>query len=191
MPLFKKKVKAVIPEPPKMPPYPEVSELKESLKQEIPELKEDLPELPELPEGIDEKDESAEEIFKEIEREEEAEKAAKMPKIKENLVQELSEKPALPKLFKTGKKVAREGGISKEAMEEKAKALFIKIDKFKEILASIELMEKKAAELEEIIRRLREVKAKEEELMTNWQKEIEELKVKVVSIEKALSEKVE
>lgn len=184
MALFKKKTKAIVPEPPKMPPYPEAEEMRISIKHGTPEPAEEaLPELPELPEG----EEGAEEIVEEIESEIEAEEAEKRPKIKGKLVQELGEKPMLPK---TGKKMARE--IRTVAREpEKAKALFIKIDKFKEILASIELMERKASELENIIRGLKEVRAKEEQLLSGWHQEIEELKTKINLIERALSEKIE
>lgn len=182
MALFKKKAKA-IPEPPKIPPYPEAEEMKVSIKHGTLVPEEGLPELPELPES----EEGAEEIVEEIESEMEAEEAEEKPKVKGKLVQELGERPLLPK---TGKKMAREIRTATKEPE-KAKALFIKIDKFKEILASVELMEKKASELENIIQGLKEVRAKEEQLLSGWNQELEELKTKIVSVERALSEKIE
>ncbi len=192
MALFKKKPKAIVPEPPRMHPYHETEEVKAAIEaapgDDIGNAGEGgLPELPELPEGETETD--AEELVEEIEKEEEREKEeGRKIRAESKLTQEIGERPKLPKREKPAAREIRKPAREKER---EARALFIKIDKFKEILVSMELMESKASELEDIIRKLREVKTKEEQLMTSWQQEIEELKTKIASIERALAEKID
>ena len=186
MALFKKKSKAIVPEPPVMQAYPEADEIKESIQNAPVESGGDglpeLPEMPELPEG----EESAEDIVGEVEEEEEAEEPRS--KVKGRLTQELGHKQSLPKREKPA---ARELKLPSRDRDSEKKALFIKIDKFKEILASIEVIGKRISEVEDVISKLKEIKSREDALMDNWQQEIEDLKSKIESIEKNLSEKVE
>ncbi len=71
-----------------------------------------------------------------------------------------------------------------------SKGLFIKVEKFKEILASIDMIEKKTKEIETVIKKLREIRSKEEYEIEEWEKQLSEIKARLQLIEKNL-EKVE
>ncbi len=187
MALFKKKSKAIVPEPPVMQAYPEADEIKEAIQNVPVEDSGGLPELPEMPE-LPGGEESAEEIVGEIDEEEKEEAEEAKPRVKGRLVQELGHKQSLPKREKPA---ARELKLPSRDRDSEKKALFIKIDKFKEILASIDVIGKRISEVEDVISKLKEIKSREDALMENWQHEIEDLKSKIDSIEKNLSEKVE
>lgn len=180
MPLFKKKKRGEIPEPPPMQPYPEAEEIKEAIQFDtkleetagLPELPE-MPELPELPETEESATEEAEET--------EAEKMTK--EVPKKLTIEMK---------KPSKAIAT---VTATAAEEKpiireTKPLFIKIDKFREILASIEIIERKISEIESVINKLKEIKSKEEQVVADWHSELQELKAKLEIINKNLSEKI-
>lgn len=120
-----------------------------------------LPELPELPE------------------------LPKLPELPEQ-IPEFPEMPKVKKMLTRDIKVARVG----EAKEKKtgiARPLFIKIDHFKEILASVDAIEKNVQEISDVIRKLREIRQREEQEMARWGQEIQELKAKLELIEKVLS----
>lgn len=71
---------------------------------------------------------------------------------------------------------------------ETPRPLFIKVDKFKEMLASIETIDKKMREMSVIIQKLKDIRAREEETMAQWESEIQELKARLDVIEKTLSQ---
>ena len=69
-----------------------------------------------------------------------------------------------------------------------ARPIFIKVDKFKEILESIEVVDRKIKEVEKIIDKLKEVRLKEDQQMASWEQEIEELKKRLEAVGETLSE---
>ncbi|MEM2933251.1 MAG: hypothetical protein QXK80_00805 [Candidatus Pacearchaeota archaeon] len=164
MPLFKKKKKVEIPEPPPMSPYPEAEKIKEAIQSKAEFIEEtELPELPEMPE------------------------LPELPEIEENS-KALEEAPK--KLTIEMKKSSETSEEIEKPMIKEAKPLFIKIDKFREILASIEVIERKISEIETVINKLKEIKAKEEQVVADWHSELQELKEKLEIINKNLSEKI-
>ncbi|MCX8194150.1 MAG: hypothetical protein N3G19_02185 [Candidatus Pacearchaeota archaeon] len=166
MPLFKKKKRGEIPEPPEMYPYPEAERIKKAIRPDTEAAEAAaLPELPELPEMPE-----SEEAKEGIEEPRKFTIDLKKPlKAASAIAEETTEKPI----------VVRE-----------TKPLFIKIDKFREILASIEIIERKISEIESVINKLKEIKSKEEQVVADWHSELQELKSKLEIINKNLSEKI-
>jgi chromosome segregation ATPase len=64
--------------------------------------------------------------------------------------------------------------------------VFVKIDKYKEILDIIEVVDKKITNVRQIISDLNELKAKEEEEIMTWEKNVEEISHKIGSIKDEL-----
>jgi hypothetical protein len=88
-------------------------------------------------------------------------------------------------------KLTRE--ISKKTIiksKPKSKALFIKIEKFKEIVASIELISRKISELEDISQKIKQIKAKEDSEIADWQEQLNEIKSRLERIEEHFESKI-
>ena len=66
--------------------------------------------------------------------------------------------------------------------------IFIKVNRFKEILSTIEIIEKRIHEIDIIIKKLKEIRLREDQQMTNWEQEIEELKKKIETVQRIVSE---
>lgn len=69
--------------------------------------------------------------------------------------------------------------------------IFVKIDKFEEALATFEEVKKRLQESFELLERIRSMRDKEEEEISNWEKEIEEIKAKMFELDKELFSRVE
>jgi hypothetical protein len=69
--------------------------------------------------------------------------------------------------------------------------IFVKIDKFKDALASFELIKEKLAEIDNLLKKIRETRAQEQAEFDSWEKEIEEIKARVEGIDAKLFSKVE
>jgi hypothetical protein len=120
------------------------------------------PELPELPELPDEK--GMPELPELPDEGPEEEPRAPMPKI-------------MPK--------QKTAGVPETAEK---RPLFIKVEKFREMLASVETIEKKIREMSAVMQKLKDIRAREEETMAQWETEIQELKMRLEVIEKTLSQ---
>lgn len=171
------------------PYFPEVEQIKQALdaKNEATETydlarmplgrsrKPVLPEIPELPEA---------------EETESEKKGIGMPELPELPEEEEMTIPEFPK--KEGKKPKTLGQEKKTELRERVmkekRPLFIKIDKFKEILASIKTIEQKVKLTSDIIQRLKKIRDEESEIMDDWEAGVQELKAKLGAIEKELSE---
>jgi hypothetical protein len=176
MSLFKKKSR--IPEPPKLEAYPEAEygrkdiEVEDYSPSDLPEFPE-MGELPELP-GEKTREEQEEQL-------DEATEKIDYPNPRER------------KTKKFERLVSPEKHHIREIRENKGKEdkdIFIKLEKFKEILASIHVMDTRIKELEEVIRKLKDVKEKEDQLIGEWHQEIQELNEKVKIITEDLEEKI-
>ncbi len=66
--------------------------------------------------------------------------------------------------------------------------VFVKIDKYKEILDIVEVINKKVVNVKQLILQLDELKTKEEEDIMNWEKNMEEITHKIESLKEQLSE---
>lgn len=154
-------------EPPKAPVYG----VETKMKKYIPKADMNFSELPELPE---------------------------MP-------EELPEPPAhhskfkleFPSLFKKHEdheleqeSEFREGKIERKKLVDHDKPIFIKIENFKEIVSSLDLIEKKVKSIEQALIRLKKIKSKEDSELEEWEKQLREVKTKINNIDRKLSSKV-
>jgi len=130
----------------------------------------ELPELPSLP------------AFPEVpnlpERAERREIPSMMP-----MFPEVPSQQARP-LFPASTPLIKE--IAEEHAEGPKEPIFIKINKYKEALASFEILKKKVQETAEILEKVKELKQQEELQIEEWQKELEAIKEKLNSIDNKL-----
>jgi hypothetical protein len=69
--------------------------------------------------------------------------------------------------------------------------IFVKINKYKEVLSNFEAVKKKVQEASETIEKIRELRQKEEEQLEEWHKELAEIKEKINSIDNKLFLRIE
>ncbi len=60
--------------------------------------------------------------------------------------------------------------------------VFVKIDKYKEIMDIIEVIDKKVSGVKEILAEIDELRAKEDQDIKVWEKNVEEITAKISSI---------
>ena len=72
----------------------------------------------------------------------------------------------------------------------RSKALFIKVEKFKEIVASIEMISRKIGELEDIAQKIKQIKSKEDSEIADWDEQLNEIKTRLERIEGSLESKI-
>lgn len=118
-----------------------------------------------------------------------------LPELPETPEEELEEMPAEPESKKpkpkTAPKVKAKLKAAAAPTEKKVKAarpLFIRVDRFKAILASTKAIGEKIEEISAIMKKLKDIRDREGETMEQWKKEIQELKAGLETIEKALTE---
>ncbi|MBI2449361.1 hypothetical protein HYV49_03630 [Candidatus Pacearchaeota archaeon] len=68
---------------------------------------------------------------------------------------------------------------------------FVRLDKFESAYASIANIKKKIEEMNSFLRDIRQLNAKEDAELSAWEKEINEIKIKIENIDKALFENLE
>ena len=68
------------------------------------------------------------------------------------------------------------------------KPLFVRIEKYKEVMETLNGLKNKLGEAGEILKELSRIKAEEEQELTNWQQDLENAKEKLLSIERSLNE---
>lgn len=73
----------------------------------------------------------------------------------------------------------------------KAEALFVKIDKFKSALENFERMKENVSEIEEALRKVKDIKVKEQEELDGWEREIQIIKSQIDSVDKTIFDKLE
>lgn len=147
MPLFKKK-KGIVPEPPGY-EFPETEAVKKGIHETMKPLEEEeageLPELPEMPE--------------EEEKSKTKEQEKQLPK---KLTRDIGKMPK--EMITREIKEAREG----------PRALFVKVEKFKEIVASIDEISRKIQELEVTMTKAKDIRARK---MRPWLAGSKKLKI--------------
>jgi hypothetical protein len=119
-----------------------------------------------------------------------------LPDIPESGMPELPELPSpksrksfeIPEAPSRIRKAARADVEEEEREERTPRPLFIKVEKFKEIMDSAETIDKKLREIKGAMQNLREIQEKEVEVMDQWEADIQELKEKLSVIEKTLSQ---
>ncbi|MFH1823265.1 MAG: hypothetical protein ABH817_00925 [archaeon] len=70
------------------------------------------------------------------------------------------------------------------------KEIYVKIDNFKNVLSDLDTIAKNMDEMDSIISELKDLKTKEDEEIGSWEQEIHDLKNRLMSIHKNLSEKI-
>lgn len=68
------------------------------------------------------------------------------------------------------------------------KPLFVKIDRYKEALSSINDIKNKLKEIESILSKLEEIKSEEDKELATWRDNIDTIKEKLISVDKRLFE---
>ena len=141
---------------------------------ETEDIKEDysaLPDLPELPEE---------------EEEEEHERQMPQPPKKSRIVEMEEWKPS-----NEFKPLPVDKGMPKSQLVRNPlskKPIFVKLDKFQTARVSLETVKEKLNDMDELLKMIREVKAKEDEEIGAWEKEIEQVKSRVETIRKDIFE---
>lgn len=65
--------------------------------------------------------------------------------------------------------------------------VFVKIDKYREILNIVEVLDKKAANVKKLLSDLEEIKDKEEEEIMSWEKNMDEITDRIESLHEELT----
>lgn len=148
--------------------------------------KEDKKELPELPPL---KTSSFFDSFKREEPEKEA-----LPSVPEES-DSAEEVPELPAKFKAPKIKELEEipmrRIMPESTQAKTEDVYIKIDKFHSARRALNSARDKLKEVDELMRKIRETKMREEQELASWEDDISAIKSKVEDVTKNIFEKVE
>ena len=166
MPLFKKKKEEKpaekisesyeLPELPPMPPMP-VSEIKETAE---------LPELPPMPTMVARAPATA------------APTAPQAPAVVPvSITKEIEEKE---------KPFVEERKAERIEREKKVGPVYVKIDKYKDALTNFELIKKKLHETEVLLKKIKDTRAKEQTELELWEKELEDIKARIASIDARL-----
>jgi len=84
------------------------------------------------------------------------------------------------------------GGFMEAArLVKKAEPVFVRIDKFEKALDTFEKSKEKIMSIEKMLREVRRLKEKEEEELSNWEKEIQTTKQQIERVDKELFSKIE
>ncbi|MDD5178136.1 MAG: hypothetical protein PHT54_02545 [Candidatus Nanoarchaeia archaeon] len=86
-----------------------------------------------------------------------------------------------------GPQIAEMDNDVRKAIKEE-RPVFIKLDKYKQVIKSINEMKRKIEETQEIIAKLEEVKKEEDEQLQKWHEDLETLKERLLSIDSTLFE---
>lgn len=175
-------------EVPKLPELPEQNNLvlpsKEDLPElsrisnkdkELPEIKTDETDLPRLPEpefGFQEP------IKKPITKPQEMQKSkfSPLPKVPfKKPEHEIKPEPMLPT----------------QPPKIKEKPIYIRLDKFEATEESFEEIKNKLIEIESFLKKIREIKTKEEQELEDWEREIQVIKTRIESIDKNIFNKLD
>jgi len=68
------------------------------------------------------------------------------------------------------------------------RTLFIKIDKYKSVMKNLDYIKEKLDELEKVVNKLDEIKKEEDEELSKWHSDLENLKERLSNIDKTLFE---
>jgi hypothetical protein len=167
MALFKrKKKKGVVEEPPEFLEYPKFPESEQYRSEE---------DIPNFPEERSSPTRVPRERIIEWQQQEE---------------QQVEEPPA-----RRPRRLTREVGtmgkrVRKGKVMPRAKALFIRVEKFKEIIASVSLISRKISEMEDVAQKIKEIKSKEDSEIADWQNQLNEIKARLEKIEAELESKI-
>jgi len=78
-----------------------------------------------------------------------------------------------------------------QKQDSKNSEIFVKIDKFYSAKKALESTKSKLNEIDELLKRIREVKIREEQELSSWEKDIVNLKSKIKDVHENIFEKIE
>jgi hypothetical protein len=113
-------------------------------------------------------------------------------------IQEVAEPPRIkeidsdyepPRQFEPKKRTEVQNSYKSDT--KKAEPVFIRLDKFETTIEAFEEIKGKIIEIEDLLKKIKDVKSKEEEELVNWEKEIQIIKGKVDSIDKNIFSKLD
>lgn len=85
----------------------------------------------------------------------------------------------------------RDSAQIREREDAKTKDVFVRIDKFYAARKALETTRDKLVEIDELLRKIRETKLREEQELSAWEKELVEIKARIVDVAENIFEKIE
>lgn len=205
MGLFSKKDKAKevksnissVPELPELPKLPDFPYMDESSHEE-----ESLPQLPRFPNnslGNKFSQNTIKEAITGKKEEEEVFDAEDFTEEEKRMMQKPLQKPLREDvedyetgvLMKPKLKEISPNFVEKNYMTRKAEPVFIRIDKFEESMNIFQNIKTQISEIENLIKKTKEVKDKEEEELTSWQTEIQLIKDQIEKVNQDIFSRIE
>ena len=174
--------------------FPRFSDFAISRKPEKPQSLPALPALPKLPSSNLSDDLTRDAIksklsfddaysasdLEEIPKSEE--KPAYLGEVEEDIPEIQTQEPEIPEIPKPSY-------VKKEAVEDKSKEIFVKIQDYKQAIASFNDIKSKLQEVEGLMLGIKETKKREEIELDSWKQEIDNLKNNIENIERKLFKK--
>jgi hypothetical protein len=94
-------------------------------------------------------------------------------------------------LMKSKFKEVPQNFVERNYMTKKAEPVFIRIDKFEESMNIFHDIKTQVSEIENLIKRTKEIKAKEEEELASWQTEIQQIKDQIEKVNQDIFSRIE
>lgn len=76
----------------------------------------------------------------------------------------------------------------REGIQKRGQTLFVKIERYKDATAKMDHIKDKIMEAERVLKKLDEMKRKEDEELIRWHQDLEVIKTKILSVDKSLFE---
>lgn len=96
--------------------------------------------------------------------------------------------PSFPSSSETIKRAVQSGESSRPLVLPEEKAIFVKVDKYKEAIDTLEIIKDKLKTTQVVLNELRELKKKEDAELEEWQSSIDEIKEKLTLVDNNLFE---
>ncbi|GEM_PF-551934 len=131
---------------------------------------------------------------KKFSQEYEDEDSPETEEVYERMIPAIPTKPVTPQ--KTAPKISTrlvdnsEEYAVKNYMTKKAEPVFIRIDKFEESIKIFQDIKSQISEIEKLIKNTKEIKAKEEEELSSWEKEIQTIKNQIEKVNQDIFSRV-
>ena len=179
MQLFKKKKEDTgkLFELPELPGFHEMREIKEALKPK----EEAIPPLPALPNAPAYPVQAQQLQRPDIKKTQEI-GSASAPLTREIMPMQAISRPSYPE--EISEEQAQRGPKQREP-------IFVKIDKFNDALNNFEAIKQKIAEIDSLLKKVKETRTKEQDEIDSWEREVEEIMSKVNNIDQKLFNKLD
>jgi hypothetical protein len=190
-----------IPELPELPKLPELPSMNEFSYEEdsLPQL----PKFPNNPLGDKFSQNTIKEAITGKREDEEVFDAEDFPDEEEGMMQKPLQKPlredfenyetgisTRPSIKPKSMEVAQ-NFITKNYITKKAEPIFIRIDKFEESMKIFQDIRSQVSEIESLIKNIKEIKSKEEEELTSWETEIQQIKDQIEKVNQDIFSRIE